>query len=339
MVTALQELGDVGKAAACRCLGIPRASLYRRLNPPAGEPSGPRPAPERALGPEERQHVLDVLHSQRFVDQAPMAVYHALLDEGVYLCSPRTMYRILEEHGELRERRDQLRHPSYRKPELLATGPNEVWSWDITKLLGPAKWTYFYLYVMIDIFSRYVVGWMVAHRESSDLAKRLIAESCAKQDVQPGQLTIHSDLGPAMKAKGLAQLLADLGITKTHSRPYTSCDNPFSESHFKTLKYRPGFPDRFGSCEDARAFGGDFFAWYNQEHYHSGLAYLTPEIVHHGLAAEVLAVRQEQLLKAYAAHPERFPNGPPRVTELPEAVWINPPEKGANPSGVTLKFA
>jgi putative transposase len=328
MVAAVQELAPVvGRAEACRCLGVPRASLYRRLNPRPAGPRPPRPAPDRTLSSEERRQVLDVLHSERFVDQAPAAVFYALLDEGVYLCSIRTMYRILREHEEVRERRDQLRHPNYRKPELLATGPNQVWSWDITKLLGPVKWTYYYLYVILDIFSRYVVGWMVAHRESADLARRLIAESCAKQGIRPGQLTIHADRGTAMKAKLVAQLLADLGVTKTHCRPYTSSDNPFSESHFKTLKYRPEFPDRFGSYEEARAFGAVFFPWYNEEHYHSGLAYLTPAAVHYHRANEILEARQKRLLEVYTAHPERFPNGPPRVPELPEAVWINPPEE------------
>ena len=332
MTEAVEELESLlGIAAACRSLGIPRASLYRQRCPRPASARPPRAEPDQALTPVERQQILGLLHSERFVDQSPMAVYHALLDEGVYICSPRTMYRILGGHGEVRERRNQLRHPNYRKPELLATGPNQVWSWDITKLLGPTKWTYFYLYVILDIFSRYVVGWMVAQRESAELARRLIAESCAKQGIEPGQLTVHSDHGPAMKAKAVAQLLADLGITKTHSRPYTSCDNPFSESQFKTLKYRPEFPARFGSSDDARAFGAAFFPWYNQEHYHSGIAYLTPETVHYGRAAEVLAARQEGLLKAYAAHPERFPNGPPRVPDLPEGVWINPPKKGGVP--------
>lgn len=316
----------MGTAESCRSLGVPRGSLYRSLAPrPAACDLRPRPIPDRALGEGERQEVLDLLHSERFVDQAPAAVYHALLDEGIRICSTRTMYRILTSLGEVRERRNQLVHPNYKKPELLATGPNQVWSWDITKLLGPAKWTYYYLFVILDIFSRYAVGWMLADRESADLAKILIAESCDKQGIEPGQLSLHSDRGPAMQAKGLAQLLADMGITKTNSRPYVSNDNPFSESQFKTMKYRPQFPRRFGSQTEARDFCRGFFDWYNREHYHSGLAYLPPATVHYGHASEVLASRQAILLEAYATHPERFIGGSPRVPQLPEAVWINPP--------------
>jgi putative transposase len=255
------ELGDsVGKAVACRALGVPRASLYRRMQPAV--PRRVRPTPARALDTTERQIVLDHLHSERFCDKAPAEVYATLIDEGVYLCSIRTMHRILAENGELKERRNQLRHPQYKKPELLATGPNQVWSWDITKLLGPAKWTYFHLYVILDIFSRYVVGWMVAPRETAELAKRLIADTCRKQSIGADTLTIHADRGTSMTSKPVALLMADLGVTKTHSRPHVSDDNPYSESQFKTLKYRPEFPERFGSIEDARAFGLTFFAWY-----------------------------------------------------------------------------
>ena len=245
-MSAALELGDsVGKAVACRALGVPRATLYRRMLPTA--PHRVRPTPARALGAAERQVVLDHLHSERFSDKAPSEVFATLLDENIYLCSIRTMHRILAENGELKERRNQLRHPQYKKPELLATGPNQVWSWDITKLLGPAKWTYFHLYVILDIFSRYVVGWMVAPRETAELAKRLIAETCAKQGIVPGTLTIHADRGTSMTSKPVALLMADLGVTKTHSRPHVSDDNPYSESQFKTLKYMPEFPDRFGS--------------------------------------------------------------------------------------------
>ena len=251
-------------------------------------------------------------------------------NEEKYLCSERTMYRILATASEVRERRNQLQHPTYAKPELLATRPNQVWSWDITKLKGPVKWTYFYLYVMLDIFSRYVVGWMVAQRESAELAKRLIRDSCEKEGIGEGQLTIHSDRGSPMKAKSTGQLLADLGITKSHSRPYTSDDNPFSEGLFKTLKYRPGFPDRFGSQQHALSWGRMFFPWYNQEHRHSGIAMLTPAMVHRGGAAEVLRQRSEVTLAAYQAHPERFVNGPPRPAVLPHAVWINPPQQSGN---------
>ena len=256
MTAATQLSTSVGCAAACRALDLPRASFYRARAPrPESDAIAPRPKPARALSDTERQTALVHLHSERFVDQAPHQVHATLLDEGLYVCSPRTMYRLLEEHGEVRERRDQLRHPAYQKPELLATGPNQVWSWDITKLRGPAKWTYFYLYVILDMFSRYVVGWMVAPGESAELAKKLIQESISKQGVPPGQLNLHADNGPSMTSKTLALKLADLGVTKSHSRPYVSDDNPFSESQFKTLKYRPEFPDRFGSLEDARAHG------------------------------------------------------------------------------------
>jgi putative transposase len=236
------------------------------------------------------------------------------------------MYRILDEQGEVKERRNQLRHPAYQKPELLATGPNQVWSWDITKLLGPAKWSYFYLYVILDIFSRCVVGWMVARRESAALAEKLIQETCQKQGIQPGQLTLHADRGTSMKSKPVALLLSDLGVTKTHSRPYTSEDNPYSEAQFKTLKYRPDFPERFGSPEDARGFCQTFFTWYNKEHHHSGIALLTPEVVHYGQAEAVFKIREKTLIAAYEAHPERFVKKVPAPPMLPEAAWINPPK-------------
>jgi len=260
------------------------------------------------------------------MDKAPQEVYAALLDQGRYLCSIRTMYRLLEANQELRERRDQLRHPSYAKPELLATAPNQVWSWDITKLLGPVKWAYFYLYVILDIFSRYVVGWMVASRETALLAKKLIDEACQKQGIHPGQLLIHADRGPSMKSKPVALLLSDLGVTKTHSRPHVSNDNPYSEAQFKTLKYRPDFPERFGSLEDARAFCQAFFSWYNTEHHHSGIGLMTPEVVHFGLAKEVLKAREKVLLAAYEKHPERFVRKVPVPLALPQAAWINPPK-------------
>ena len=315
----------MGTAAACDALGIARASVYRRRQPT--RPPAPRPTPTRALDPIERQTVLETLHSERFLDAAPAQVHATLLDEGTYLCSPRTMYRLLDTAGEIKERRDQVRRPHYAAPELLATRPNEVWSWDITKLLGPAKWTYFYLYVILDIFSRYVVGWMLAPRETAALAERLIAETCAKHAIPPGQLTIHADRGGAMRSKPVALLLADLGVTKTHSRPHVSNDNPFSEAQFRTLKYCPQFPERFGSLEDGRAFGQTFFRWYNQEHRHSGLGFLTPAVVHFGHAAVVRAHRQQVLATAFAAHPERFVKGQPQPADLPTAVWINPPVK------------
>jgi putative transposase len=278
------------------------------------------------LAEAERAVVLNTLNSTRFANSSPQEVYGNLLDESVYLCSLRTMYRILAQNDQVRERRDQLRHPPYRKPELLATAPNQVWSWDITKLLGPAKWTYFYLYVLLDIFSRYVTGWMVAHRESAELARKLIDEAFVRQGVAPGQLTVHADRGSSMKSKPVALLLSDLGITKTHSRPYTSNDNPYSEAQFKTLKYRPDFPERFGCAQDARSFCRDFFAWYNQEHRHSGIALLTPETVHYGRAGIVQQTRGIVLANAYASHPERFVKRPPVPLPLPQAVWINKPE-------------
>jgi putative transposase len=331
---ACQELSrDVGTAAACKSMDIARPTYYRRLGARDGQPS-PRPAPPRALSIAERQEVLDVLHSDRFVDKAPTEVYATLLDEGTYHCSIRTMYRVLEDAGEVRERRDQVRHSHYKAPELLATAPNQVWSWDITKLLGPVKWTYFYLYVILDIFSRYVVGWMIAHQESSALAKRLIAETCEKQNIQPGQLTVHADRGASMKSKPVALLLSDLGITKTHSRPHVSDDNPYSESQFKTLKYRPGFPDRFGSIQDARAFCLDFFAWYNTEHRHTGISLLTPGMVHYGKAEAVISQRRIVLSSAFDSHPERFVRGLPQPPPLPEAAWINKPK--VEPSKVML---
>jgi len=313
----------VGMAPACDALGVSRASAYRQRQPAV--PRATRPASPRALAPAERRVVLDTLHAERFMDQAPAQVHATLLDEGVYLCSPRTMYRVLDGAQEVKERRDQVARSHYVKPELLATQPNELWSWDITKLLGPAKWTYFYLYVILDVFSRYVVGWMVAPRESAALAERLIAATCAKQGIDPGHLTLHADRGSSMRSKPVALLLADLGVVKTHSRPHVSNDNPFSEAQFKTLKYCPSFPERFGALQDARAFGHDFFSWYNQEHHHSALGYLTPAMVHGRRAEGVREQRQVVLAAAYAAHPERFVRGMPQPAALPTAVWINPP--------------
>jgi putative transposase len=280
----------------------------------------------RALSVAEQQAVRDVLHSDRFQDAAPAAVYATLLDEGTYLASERTMYRLLAAEGETRPRRDQLVHPTYQKPELLATAPNQVWSWDITKLLGPAKWTYFYLYVILDVYSRYAVGWMVAHREQAELAERLIAETIAKQEIPAGQLTLHADRGSSMTSKPVAFLLADLGVTKTHSRPHVSNDNPYSEAQFKTLKYRPGFPDRFASMEEARAFCQDFFRWYNADHRHSAIGLLPPAVVHDGQAQAAYDARSQVLATAYAAHPERFVRQSPRPPQLPTAAWINPPK-------------
>lgn len=322
----------MGVRRACQTLGVARASFYRlrqvnrqqqEEDPPAEKPSR-SPSPRALSGP-ERHQVKDLLYGERFIDQSPREVYATLLDEGTYLCSVRTMYRILGEDQASRERRDQLRHPQYKKPELLADGPNQVWSWDITKLLGPQKWTYYYLYVILDIYSRFVVGWMLARRESSDLAARLIRQSIVSQGVAEDQLIIHSDRGPSMSSHHVAQLLATLGVTKSHSRPHVSNDNPFSESQFKTLKYRPAFPDRFASFEEALAFCRDFMPWYNEEHYHSGIGLLTPAMVHHGQVAAVVDSRRQVLEAAYQAHPERFVQGLPRPPQPPVAVWINPP--------------
>jgi putative transposase len=318
---------DVGTRSACAAFGIPRATVYRhRRRKNFSQPLKKRPSPPRALSDQEREDVLAVLHSERFLDKAPQEVYAALLDEGQFLCSIRTMYRLLEANQEVKERRDQLHHPAYAKPELLATAPNQVWSWDITKLLGPVKWTYFYLYVILDIFSRYVVGWMIARQEAKVLAQKLIQETVGKQNIQPGQLTIHADRGPSMKSKPVALLLSDLGVIKTHSRPHVSDDNPYSEAQFKTLKYRPNFPDRFGSLEDARAFCQAFFVWYNLEHHHSGIGLMTPQVVHNGLAEETFRARKKILLAAYEAHPERFVRKLPVPLPLPRAAWINPPK-------------
>jgi len=312
-------------AGACAALGVSRASFYRHGQEPAPRPATVRTPPPRALTQEERQVVLETLHSERFRDAAPAQVYATLLDEGTYLCSERTMYRLLGAADEVRERRDLARHPMYSRPELLAERPNEVWSWDITKLRGPAKWTYFYLYVVLDIYSRYVVGWMVAHRESAELARRLIADSAAKQAITLGQLTIHADRGSSMRSKPVAMLLSDLGITKSHSRPHVSNDNPYSESQFKTMKYRPEFPERFLTIEEARAFGQEFFHWYNTEHRHTGIGLCTPATVHAGQAAAVHAARAVVLSTAYAVHPERFVRQAPVPPPLPAPAWINQP--------------
>ena len=330
-MSAAEDLGErVGVAPACRGLGVARATLYRRRAARrCPRPQQQRPRPARSLRDEERQAVLDVLNEERFMDLSPLEVYAILLDEGRYLCSIRTMYRILAAQGAVRERRNQLRHPAYKKPELLATGPNQVWSWDITKLKGPVKWSYSYLYVLIDIYSRKVVGWMLADCESSALAKELIEQTCNKEGIEPDQLTIHADRGPSMTSKVVAFLYADLGVTKSHSRPYTSSDNPFSESHFRTLKYRPDFPARFGSIEDARAHCRVFFDWYNREHRHSSLGIMTPDTVHHGRAEAVAATRSIVLDAAYRAHPERFVRRAPTPPALPTETWINPPAREA----------
>jgi putative transposase len=325
---AAEQLGAmVGLKSACTALGLNRAALYRRRTRQASTRCDEllRPPPPLKLSAQERQTVVDLLHSERFVDASPHTIQAILLDEGHYHCSVRTLYRILAEEGELKERRALRRHPQYAKPELLATGPNQLWSWDITKLKGPVKWSYFYLYVILDVFSRYVVGWMVASRESATLAKTLISETCARQAVPLGQLTLHADRGSSMKSRAVALLLADLSITKTHSRPHVSNDNPFSEAQFKTLKYRPEFPQRFGSLEDSRAFCRPFFRWYNTEHRHSGIAFMTPQDVHYGRATQILETRSVTLDAAFEAHPKRFKDKRPVLKTLPTAVWINPP--------------
>jgi len=318
-----------GVAEACRILAVPRATYYRsqpadRPCRPTNPDQPPRRAP-RALSLEERAHIRAVLNSDRFADCAPREVYATLLDEGTYLCSWPTLYRILRQADEVHRRRDQRRQGVYAKPELLATQPKELWSWDITNLKGPTTWSYYYLYVILDVYSRYVVGWMIAARETADLAEALIAETCAKERIAPQQLTLHADRGSAMTSKCVAHLLSDLGVTKTHSRPQVSNDNPFSEAQFKTVKYHPTTPNRFGSLEDARAWARELFAWYNQAHHHTGIGLLTPATVHHGRAPAVLAARAAVLTAAYVAHPERFVRGAPRPAALPTAVWITPP--------------
>lgn len=317
----------LGVSAACRLMLVPRSSFYRRSK---DKPHGrkPRPSPHpRGLSDTERAKVLEVCHESRFVDAAPASIVATLLDEGIYHGSERTFYRVLQASGEVGERRNQLTHPSYAKPELLATAPNELWSWDISRLRGPVKWTYYQLYWILDVYSRYAVGWMVAHREQAALAERLIAETIEKQNIQAGQLTIHADRGSSMRSRPVAFLLAELGVTKSHSRPHTSNDNPYSEAGFKTMKYRPNFPERFGSIQDARAFCRGFFDWYNTAHRHSGIAMMTPEQVHYGRAGMVLERRAKVLAEAYNAHPERFVRGQPQPAELPGAVWINPPDE------------
>ena len=341
MIAVVEERhARVSIAPLCDALGLARATFYRRRGAPPPEPSAPRErrAPRHALAPADREQVLALLHEDRFVDLPPAQVWAQLLDAGqVPPCSIRTMYRVLAANAEVRERRNQLRHPAYRKPELLATGPNQVWSWDITKLLGPVKWTYYYLYVLLDIFSRYVVGWLLARQEAAALAKVLIAESCERQHIGPDQLTIHADRGPSMTSQPVALLLATLGVVPSHSRPQVSDDNPFSEAQFKTLKYRPDFPARFGAYEDAEAFCQRFFPWYNTEHRHSALGLMTPHDIHYGLAQAKWQRRAEILRAAYRAHPERFPRGVPVPPPLPTAAWINKPPAAptlAAPEGI-----
>ena len=340
MITQVEELIRlISVQAACEALVIPRSMYYRAQTATVPHAVRELALPARALQPAERQFVLATLDSERFQDQAPREVYAALLDEHIYLCHWRTMYRVLAENQQVCERRNQLRHPVYAKPELLATGPNQVWSWDITALRGPDKWTAFYLYDLMDVFSRYTVGWLIATSQSAALAEQLIAQSYAKYNILPGQLKIHSDNGGPMTARTMSQLMADLAVTESHSRPHVSDDNPYSEAQFKTMKYRPDYPNRFAGIIEAQTWARRFFAWYNTEHHHSGLGLLTPAMVHFGHAPEVLAARQHTLDIAYAAHPERFVHGAPRPQPLPEAVWINPPkpiEEAISPDSANL---
>jgi len=308
----------------CDSLGLPRATYYR-MNVSKNKVEKKKQVSPRKLTNLEEEKVLSILNSQRYCDMAPGEIYATLLDESVYLCSPRTMYRILERNHQNVQRR-QKDQGNYTKPELLATAPNQLWSWDITKLKGPKKWTYYYLYKIMDVYSRYVVGWMVAYRESSELAMILIEQTCIRQGIKKDQLTIHADRGSSMKSNAVGQLLADLGVTKTHSRPHVSNDNPYSESLFKTLKYRPNFPECFGSIEDARSFCIGFFYWYNINHKHSGIAMLTPENVHYNYADEVVSKRQIILDQIFKKYPQRFVNGKPKCRMPDNIVWINKPE-------------
>jgi putative transposase len=330
MAIAAEWVPEIGVKATCDALGLSRASFYRerRVRPVAPKTRHPSP---RALTDAERAQVLATVNSDRFADQAPAEIYATLLDEGTYLCSIRTMYRLLHQHSLVRDRRNMTRHGKYKKPELLAEAPNRVWSWDITKLKGPAKWSYFYLYVILDIFSRRVVGWCIADRESAAQFQRLFEETLFKHDVPDGQLTLHADRGGPMKAKTTAQMMADLGVTKTHSRPHNSNDNPFSEAAFKTIKYRPEFPERFDTIEGAIAFCRQYFNWYNGSHHHAALGLMTPNQVHYGQADAVIAARQAVLDQVFTQHPERFVRQKPSPPPKPKAVWINPPKDKKTP--------
>lgn len=326
MLDGIQTLRPLlGLRGACRAFGFSRATWQRRENPAAARPKRPRPPSELRIEPAARALFLKLAHSQELVDRSPPQIFFSLLDKGAYICSVRTMYRILAAEHEVRERRDLLRHPAYKRPELLATGPNQLWSWDISKLRGPAKGLYYYLYVLIDVYSRYVVGWLLATHESNELAQQLLSSSYRKHSVRPGQLTIHADRGASMMSLGVAGLLEKLDVRKSHGRPGVSDDNPYSEAFFKTFKYQPDYPDRFGSQEDALDFCRALFPWYNDENYHSGICWLTPASVHFGDADGILAARHATMTAVYTIHPTRFRNGPPKLYKLPEAVWINRP--------------
>lgn len=332
MTALVTELSaHTGVSAACQQLEVPRGWYYRRQaeagragtqKPP---PQASRPRSAHALSEAEKEQVRAVLNSERFMDQAPREVYATLLDEGQYLCHWRTMYRVLAEHQEVRERRNLRQHPAYSQPQLRATGPNQVWSWDITRLPGVATRTFYYLYLILDIYSRYIVGWMVVEQESAALAREFVAITCGKQQIAPEQLTLHSDRGSPMRAQTMAELLSKLGVAKSHSRPYTPNDNPYSEAQFKTLKEQPDYPGQFASLAEARQWTRTFVDWYNHDHHHVGLGLMTPAVVHHGQAEQVRIRRQQVLDAAYARHPERFKNGPPQAAGAPPEVWINPP--------------
>ncbi|BDE04907.1 IS3 family transposase [Vulcanimicrobium alpinum] len=327
MSAALELAHEIPQRALCTAAGISRSTLRRRLNgTPERLPSViSRRRSRRALSEHEQAEVLAVLHGERFADRAPATIHATLLDEGIYLCSVSTMYRLLRANAEVRERRRIARHPEYRKPELVATGPRQVFSWDITKLRGPHPGEWFSLLVMLDIFSRFVVGWMLVHRANAELARHFIAQTLEREGIQPGHAIVHADRGAEMTAQPVCALMDKLGVVRSHSRPHVSDDNPFSESQFRTLKYHPEFPDRFGSFEHGHDFVGEFMTWYNNEHRHSGIAMLTPAMVHHGQADRVLAARHDVMLAAYRAKPERFIGGSPKRIVLPPAVWINPP--------------
>jgi len=343
MKVAMENHSDFGARAVCEALDISEATFYRRKAELAKIGNSNQTTKvrrhHRRLSENEELFVLDLLNSERFRDLAPEEIHATLMDEGRYYCSPRTMYRILKANKAVRERRNQLRHPNYTKPELLATGPNQVWSWDITKLKTNEKWKYQHLYVIIDVFSRYVVGWLVAPRESQDLAKRLISETCLKQEIEENQLTIHADRGAAMKSKGVSQLMADLGVCRTHSRPHVSNDNPYSESHFKTLKYHSSFPKSFNTLDEAKIFLRRWFDWYNNEHHHSGIGMMTPKTMHTGEAKGILIKRQKVMDDAHKKHPERFVRGATKLEPLPTEVWINKPIKAIDNKDVTIEVA
>lgn len=325
-----EQGGGLGVAPLCDALDVPRSAVYRQRSRrdrqrASGRPNS-RPKPPNALSEKERAAVLEILDSPRFCDMPPDAIYAHLLDQGAYYCSPRTMYRILDSHKQVKERRDQLRHPQRSAPQLKAAAANQVWTWDITKLKGPRKGQCYFLYVIIDLYSRFVTGWMAAEKENAELARMFIGETIEKHKIKPDSLVLHSDRGSPMISKSVAQLLSDLGVEKSHSRPRVSNDNAFSESQFKTLKYSPQFPGRFGSIEDARGFCRRFFQWYNHEHHHSGIALLTPAQAHNGRAEHTLKKRHQTLMEAYRNNPMRFRNIAPKKQTLPGEVWINQPK-------------